>query len=77
MKFTWLDKISRVLVRKAIGGINMVEIDKLKEIVETLRSENSCPWNRAQIQESLKPECIEAAKSISKKLKSERGISNA
>lgn len=35
----------------------MAEIDRLKEIVETLRSENGCPWDRVQTHESLKPEC--------------------
>ncbi len=39
----------------------MAEIDRLKEIVETLRSENGCPWDRAQTHESLKPGCIEEA----------------
>ncbi len=42
----------------------MAEIDRLKEIVETLRSENGCP--------SLKKQ-----KSLLKRPKSERGISNA
>ncbi len=27
----------------------MSELDRLKEIVETLRSENGCPWARAQL----------------------------
>lgn len=39
----------------------MAEIDRLKEIVETLRGENGCPWDRVQTHESLKPECIEEA----------------
>lgn len=29
--------------------------DNLKEIVATLRSENGCPWDRAQTHTSLKP----------------------
>lgn len=29
----------------------MAEIDKLKEIVETLRSENGCQWDRAKTHE--------------------------
>ncbi len=33
----------------------MSEIERLKEIVKTLRSENGCPWDRAQTHESLKP----------------------
>ena len=42
----------------------MAEIDRLKEIVETLRSENGCPWDRAQTHESLKPGCIEEAAEV-------------
>ena len=42
----------------------MAEIDRLKEIVETLRSENGCPWDRVQTHESLKPECIEEAAEV-------------
>lgn len=45
-------------------GIGMAEIDRLKGIVETLRSENGCPWDRAQTHESLKPECIEEAAEV-------------
>ena len=33
----------------------MAEIDRLKEIVETLRSENGCPWDRVRIPLSLLP----------------------
>ncbi|MCR4991377.1 MAG: hypothetical protein K6A38_11025 [Lachnospiraceae bacterium] len=42
----------------------MSEITNLKEIVEKLRSENGCPWDRAQTHESLKPECIEEAAEV-------------
>ncbi len=42
----------------------MEEIERLKEIVKTLRSENGCPWDRAQTHESLKPECIEEAAEV-------------
>ena len=42
----------------------MSEIERLKEIVKTLRSENGCPWDRAQTHESRKPECIEEAAEV-------------
>lgn len=42
----------------------MSEIDRLKEIVETLRGENGCPWDRAQTHTSLKPEVIEEAAEV-------------
>ncbi len=42
----------------------MAEIDRLKEIVEKLRSENGCSWDRVQTHVSLKPECIEEAAEV-------------
>lgn len=42
----------------------MAEIDRLKGIVETLRSENGCPWDRAQTHESLKVSVIEEAAEV-------------
>ena len=47
-----------------LGEAFMSEIEKLKEIVEKLRSENGCPWDRAQTHASLKPECIEEAAEV-------------
>ena len=42
----------------------MSEIERLKTIVEKLRSEDGCPWDRAQTHESLKPCCIEEAAEV-------------
>ena len=42
----------------------MKEIDRFKEIVETLRSENGCPWDRAQTHSSLKAACVEEAAEV-------------
>ena len=42
----------------------MAEIDRLKEIVEKLRSEEGCAWDRVQTHSSLKPECIEEAAEV-------------
>ncbi|MCR5719671.1 MAG: nucleotide pyrophosphohydrolase [Lachnospiraceae bacterium] len=39
----------------------MTETERLKEIVEKLRSEDGCPWDRVQTHESLKAACIEEA----------------
>ena len=36
-------------------GVSMSEIERLKTIVEKLRSEDGCPWDKAQTHESLKP----------------------
>ena len=42
----------------------MTEIERLKDIVKTLRSENGCPWDRAQTHASLKAACIEEASEV-------------
>ncbi len=42
----------------------MSETDRLKEIVQTLRSEHGCPWDKVQTHESLKPPCIEEAAEV-------------
>lgn len=42
----------------------MAQIDRLKEIVEALRAEDGCPWDRVQTHESLKPACIEEAAEV-------------
>lgn len=42
----------------------MKEIDRFKEIVETLRSDNGCPWDRAQTHSSLKAACVEEAAEV-------------
>ena len=42
----------------------MSEIERLKTIVEKLRSEDGCSWDKAQTHESLKPGCIEEAAEV-------------
>ena len=42
----------------------MAEIDRFKTIVEKLRSENGCAWDRAQTHTSLKAACIEEAAEV-------------
>lgn len=42
----------------------MTEIERLKTVVQTLRSEQGCAWDRAQTHESLKPPCIEEAAEV-------------
>ncbi|MBQ1416360.1 MAG: tetrapyrrole methylase, partial [Selenomonas sp.] len=40
------------------------ELQRLQKIVEVLRSEQGCPWDREQTHESLKPACIEEAAEV-------------
>ena len=42
----------------------MSEIERLKEIVEKLRAEDGCPWDKAQTHASLKATCIEEAAEV-------------
>ena len=42
----------------------MTEIERLKHIVEELRSDHGCAWDRVQTHASLKPECIEEAAEV-------------
>jgi MazG family protein len=42
----------------------MSEIDRLKEVVEKLRAEDGCPWDKVQTHSSLKPTCIEEAAEV-------------
>ena len=42
----------------------MTEIENLKTVVETLRGEHGCDWDRAQTHVSLKPPCIEEAAEV-------------
>lgn len=42
----------------------MTEIERLKTVVETLRSERGCTWDRVQTHGSLKPPCIEEAAEV-------------
>ncbi len=42
----------------------MTNIEELKKVVETLRSEKGCPWDREQTHESLKSACIEEAAEV-------------
>ena len=42
----------------------MDQVQRLKEIVEKLRNESGCAWDRAQTHMSLKPECIEEAAEV-------------
>lgn len=42
----------------------MNEIMELKRVVETLRSENGCPWDKMQTHTSLKTTCVEEAAEV-------------
>ena len=42
----------------------MDEMNRLKEIVEKLRAEDGCPWDRVQTHASLKTTCVEEAAEV-------------
>ncbi len=43
---------------------DMDEIKRLKEVVERLRAEDGCPWDRAQTHATLKTTCVEEAAEV-------------
>lgn len=43
------------------SSVYMADLQKLEDLVERLRSEDGCPWDRIQTRESLKPMLIEEA----------------
>jgi len=47
------------------------ELERLKEIAKTLRSENGCPWDKEQTHQSLKPCLIEEAYELYDAIESE------
>lgn len=42
----------------------MTEIEQLLDVINILRSENGCPWDREQTHSSLKAACIEEAAEV-------------
>ena len=42
----------------------MNEIMELKRVVEALRSEKGCPWDKKQTHVSLKTTCVEEAAEV-------------
>ncbi|MBE5860830.1 MAG: DUF429 domain-containing protein [Butyrivibrio sp.] len=49
--------------KKAVSN-GMTEISRLKSIVEMLRSENGCSWDKVQTHSSLKAACLEEAAEV-------------
>lgn len=47
-----------------IGKSTNYTIEEFKEIIEILRSENGCPWDKVQTHESLKPCMMEEAAEV-------------
>lgn len=54
----------KLTVPKRAVSNEMAEISRLKSIVETLRSENGCSWDKVQTHSSLKAACIEEAAEV-------------
>ncbi len=47
--------------RGRVRGINTMDFQELIKIMEALRSEKGCPWDKEQTRESLKPFIVEEA----------------
>ncbi|WP_372995159.1 nucleoside triphosphate pyrophosphohydrolase [Lutispora sp.] len=64
----WVDYLTSVYIPPASENKRFKTIDDLVNLMETLRSEKGCPWDRKQNHESLKPylleECYEVIDAI-------------
>lgn len=59
-RIEWLDHLTSIFIPKVSNNIKKkYELDNLVNIMEKLRSNNGCPWDKEQTHESLKPYLIE------------------
>ena len=58
-RIEWVDYLTSVYVPPALEGAKYKSFSDLVELMETLRGEGGCPWDREQTRESLKPYLLE------------------
>lgn len=61
-RLDWIDHLTTVVIppySDAVAGISRFPADPLVDILESLRSENGCPWDREQTHSSLRKYLIE------------------
>ncbi|HWR60426.1 MAG TPA: nucleoside triphosphate pyrophosphohydrolase, partial [Clostridia bacterium] len=58
-RIEWVDYLTSVYVPAALEGARYKSFNDLVELMETLRGEEGCPWDREQTRESLKPYLLE------------------
>lgn len=58
-RLEWVDYLTSIYVPSAMEEARYKSFDDLVALMETLRSENGCPWDKEQTRESLKPYLLE------------------
>lgn len=58
-RIEWVDYLTSVYVPVALEGARYKSFSDLVELMDTLRGEGGCPWDREQTRESLKPYLLE------------------
>ncbi len=61
-RVTWIDHLTTVVVppwQEAAAGVSRFPMDRLVDILDELRGEGGCPWDREQTHASLKKYLIE------------------
>ncbi|HOR85101.1 MAG TPA: nucleoside triphosphate pyrophosphohydrolase [Bacillota bacterium] len=58
-RIEWVDHLTSVYVPPAAEGARYRNFDDLTELMESLRGDNGCPWDKKQTRESLKPYLLE------------------
>lgn len=58
-RIEWVDYLTSIFVPPAHEAARYKNMDDLVNLMDTLRGENGCPWDREQTRESLKPYLLE------------------
>ncbi len=58
-RLEWVDYLTSVYIPPALDGAKYKSFDDLVELMENLRGEDGCPWDKEQTRESLKPYLLE------------------
>jgi len=58
-RIEWVDYLTSVYVPVALEGARYKSFSDLVELMDTLRGEGGCPWDKEQTRESLKPYLLE------------------
>lgn len=58
-RIEWMDYLTSIYIPPALEGARYKSFDDLTEIMDSLRGENGCPWDREQTRESLRPYLLE------------------
>lgn len=58
-RIEWVDYLTSIYIPPALTAAKYKNMDELVSLMDTLRGENGCPWDKEQTRESLKPYLLE------------------